>query len=704
MKGTAFKYLTVLLLLQGILLLPARAQSSVEHSGISFRESVWLQVERHLFIPGEVVSFQATLLERDSYHLSELSRNIRVELLDSTGNKLFKQNIELVNARTSGKINLPQDLPSGWYYLRSYTNWMRNFSNSEYSVLPIKVINPSDKKVYPDAPSQSPSQKPIGKNPAMQITRAANQLTVEFRNENATDNGPLRLLVHRTSSWYWIDSTLQSGNPIVFKVPLDQIPKGIVQFSIVSVQNKVLARQLWSDYNPDECQLSLKTTTEDFTLRNNYLIEYQLPPGLDLKEKPGLQCHVALAEPGFSSHTVIPGLPGWNADANIPANAQDFQQWLSSHSYPDECVLSFFDKNSSIPVAHSLNNLPPLSKPGIRFLPETRAGILSGMVINKESGEPVPNTGIGITILNDNTFDAVKTNRDGVFVFAFPGRHDSRDYVLNFISEPDSSWVIEVFPDYDNKPFVPVEKPFCLSPEELTYAANLNINFKLKEIYSPSESSVPGKRDSVKKQEIFFDPPDRTILTDKYIELANVLEVVYEVVPDVQVRRKGNKSFISVYNKNSFAHELETLILLDGIPLTQHTALLELPPARIKRIEVKNKVYLHGNYLFASVVNFISRNEDFAGLKLPEKSIIGSFNLPGSPQSPDLQEIEQLPVSYPILNPVLLWEKTLTPEIPHVSFSTNDLYGTFMISVYGFDSKGQWIFGYKEVKVQRSNL
>jgi hypothetical protein len=151
-------------------------------------------------------------------------------------------------------------------------------------------------------------------------------------------------------------------------------------------------------------------------------------------------------------------------------------------------------------------------------------------------------------------------------------------------------------------------------------------------------------------------------------------------------------------NKNQNAGDYETLILLDGIPITDHKALLDLPPGRIRSIEVENKMYILGNYIFTSIVNFISRNGDFAGLKLPKESVLGTADFPMASSG----SADQVPASpaTPVLNPTLLWKSIPSDSSGKINFQINDSYGDYQILIYGFDRNGIWFNGKQRFEVK----
>ena len=114
-----------------------------QKAGINnFQETIWISSDKHLYLPGESVSIHVTLLETDNYQKSVLSKFVRIELLNSSGNPLNQSNLELIDAELHHTLHLPPDAKTGWYYIRAYTNWMRNDNPSEFYVSNILIYNP----------------------------------------------------------------------------------------------------------------------------------------------------------------------------------------------------------------------------------------------------------------------------------------------------------------------------------------------------------------------------------------------------------------------------------------------------------------------------------------------------------------------------------------------------------------------------------
>jgi hypothetical protein len=700
MKPSPIIHLILLTWMLGQAFTLTSAQESVQPA-VSFRETIWIQTAGTLFIPGEHIQFHITLLEQDTYLRSALSRFARVELLDRDGNKLVKQIFALTDAEAGGYLVIPEAVKSGIYFLRAYTNWMRNFPDSDYPLVAIKIINPenegtkSETQSFIVTPSTSFSEKPTTN---VMVSGDTIAISAALPDPAAVD---LRLLVHRSSNWYWFGRQHPVSGSVTFRIPSSCLPGGLVQFSILDKDNNVVASRLWCDQPPVINNIDIHPDALNYPLRTGAGFKTGFTGNPGGKLPAGLHAIVRSNGKTAIQNTTVPGLPGWKATP-IPAATEPFGRWLSENSYDNEIIKGFFVNDHDAPAKFEAINFPGLNKPGLQYLPETRTVLVQGRVINRLSRQNIPNVGVAFSIMKNIGFDAVKTNGDGLFSFSIPQTSENPEYAISFISDPDSAWSIDVFPAYDPRTWIPPAEAFSVSDDELVYARRCLITRKLESAYNTSEpGSVPKPITSTGHP--FYFPPDRAIQTDRYIELANVRELIYEVVPDVQVRKKGSQAFLDVYSNKDYTRDYEVLVLLDGIPVTDQLELLELPSSRIKEIEVRNQLYVHGRYIFSSIVSFFSRNEDFAGLPLPRQTVFGS--IPGSLHS----TLPSIPSgdpdnTLPDLNSLLLWQRTNPSGSDSFHFRTNDLYGKFTVTVCGFASDGTWYSGQTEITVTPPNL
>ncbi|KAG1647864.1 hypothetical protein GQR58_030278 [Nymphon striatum] len=118
-------------------------------------EKVYLHTDRDLISSSENLWYKVYTVLGEYHQFSLASKVIHVELIDPSNKILVSQTHELFDGKANGFIRLPQNLSSGNYQLRAYTNWMRNFNDNFFFKKMIKVVGETDMP----APSQHISDK-----------------------------------------------------------------------------------------------------------------------------------------------------------------------------------------------------------------------------------------------------------------------------------------------------------------------------------------------------------------------------------------------------------------------------------------------------------------------------------------------------------------------------------------------------------------
>ncbi len=127
-----------------LLLLGSKVES--QNNTLSFddqlpQEKILLTTDRDLFIVGESALISIALLT-DNIPSNPLSSVAYVELFDERKTPLIRKQFKLSKGRSTGEFLIPDNLRSGYYFLRTFTNYSRNFDeNFGYNKL-IKIINP----------------------------------------------------------------------------------------------------------------------------------------------------------------------------------------------------------------------------------------------------------------------------------------------------------------------------------------------------------------------------------------------------------------------------------------------------------------------------------------------------------------------------------------------------------------------------------
>lgn len=100
-------------------------------------EKVHLFTDRTMYISGEEIHFFAAI--ENEHNQSDV---LYLELIIPDGTALVSKKFPIINKHGEGKIELPSDLISGIYYLKTYTKYLRNFGANNFSYREIKIVNP----------------------------------------------------------------------------------------------------------------------------------------------------------------------------------------------------------------------------------------------------------------------------------------------------------------------------------------------------------------------------------------------------------------------------------------------------------------------------------------------------------------------------------------------------------------------------------
>ncbi|GAB2534494.1 hypothetical protein [Rufibacter soli] len=107
----------------------------------NLQEKLFVHLDRTAYVCGEVMWMKLYNVEGTHHRPSDLSKVAYVEVLDGTNKPVLQGKIDLKNGAGSGSFALPVTLPSGYYTLRAYTNWMKNFSPEFYFHQQVTIIN-----------------------------------------------------------------------------------------------------------------------------------------------------------------------------------------------------------------------------------------------------------------------------------------------------------------------------------------------------------------------------------------------------------------------------------------------------------------------------------------------------------------------------------------------------------------------------------
>lgn len=116
------------------------------------QEKVYLQLDKSLYLAGENIWFKGylvsavTLKEQDAF-----SKFIMVELVDRKDSVVLSKKVKAEKGLFYGNLKLDGEFQAGDYYLRSYTNWMRNEDPDFFYSRVVRIGNSVDTEIVAEA-------------------------------------------------------------------------------------------------------------------------------------------------------------------------------------------------------------------------------------------------------------------------------------------------------------------------------------------------------------------------------------------------------------------------------------------------------------------------------------------------------------------------------------------------------------------------
>lgn len=324
----------------------------------------------------------------------------------------------------------------------------------------------------------------------------------------------------------------------------------------------------------------------------------------------------------------------------------------------------------------------------IEYLPEIRGITISGKVTDRSGGLPLGGVPVSLSETRFGEYFATyTTDGRGRFVFSLPdmtGQHD-------FFVQAETPAAIQIDNDYCNRPIRLPYIAFELKRDEIDYVREVMINQELTGRFKRDQDFGEDTLTEKVSPMVFYGSRKKVYKIDKYIELPDLKEFIFEIVLEANIINDKDKNPL-ISMRRSLLGYFPPLIFMDNIRVEGNEQLLKIPLSRIERVEVINSDYVVGNKRYYGIMSFYSGHQDFAGLELNRNSLFFSYgmfsdilpgfdfgNKPADSRTPDRRNL-------------LYWNPDI--RIPSggktaMSFFTSDCTGEYVVFVRSRNHSGQ---------------
>jgi hypothetical protein len=236
--------------------------------------------------------------------------------------------------------------------------------------------------------------------------------------------------------------------------------------------------------------------------------------------------------------------------------------------------------------------------------------------------------------------------------------------------------------------------PLFIDTSRLAGIDNAIIAKQVQALYKPFQIR-PEKILRTTGTHAFYGEPDEEILLSTYIELTSLREVIKELVPDLTTFERNDKyHFNLIYRHIEQSGSTNPFVLVDGVPVYDHDAVLKINPQEIELIRVLYSRYFIKDVVLEGIVDFTTKE---GRLKVPPfnkpvfRQEFESLQGPGFFSSPDYSSALMKESRIPDFRNTLYWNPDIITDsngAAAVEFYTSDEPGTYHIILEGFTSGG----------------
>jgi hypothetical protein len=672
------------------------------------REEIYIHSDKDTYISGEDMWFKIYLIDRQSFNLSASSRIVYFELLNADNRPIVQKRILIDEGTGQGRIVLPDTLSTGYYSVRAYTNWMKNFFPDNFYSRDVRVFNSFSAKVLKHREVSLPVAKSVvngnnfnqqgGSNLRLRINNSlpdSLELGIKANSEYRSANSDLCYLFIQTHGKINLVSTEKiRGESTAIKLSKKLLGAGINQITIFNKKGEPVAeRYIYTPRRGDE-EFSVKSA-DTCGLRNKYT--FSLEPGKDAS---------GILNPAELSVSVLPvaGCKNFEGISDYLVFGTEFGT-LPVIKMKGRTISDLLPSETDSILAHIRSNWIDWSsvlsdkRPDLRYPAEKLEHFLSGKLISAATQSPVSDENVLMCIPGkEASFQYARTGADGRFNFSLHIDESLKDIVIL----PD---------DISRKYKIIIETSFSdqyVSAVETTDSAliikspgisKMSVNHQVQTIFGVNSAVGPLASVYPPLAPVrFYGKPDIELKLADYISLPVMSEIFFELLPGVSMKQKKSGYEISVTEHIDDGLIVSSpVLMIDGVIVKDASLIANLDPEYVEKIDVVKGKYLVGKYLFTGIINVITKQGDFNNLTLPDYMIRLTYRVIDpvySFSSPDYSSESVREDRTPDYRNTLYWNPSLKltmERTQQAEFWSSDNKSDYIINIQGVTNDGRTV-------------
>jgi len=666
-------------------------------------EEITILTDRDLYLSGERIWFTASckIVGYEDQHMSMI---LYVELFNNTHKSVVGNKYRLIDGKVHGTIDIPGEFLTGNYFLRAYTQYLRNFPPEYISTRIITIVNPHLPLPVRDE-NQEVRNTDIPENNDISIKTDLSdpdQIYLTIINEKISSdlsvNKYTLVLASEDMNTISESSVFLNNKKTHQTFATSEMTSGLYYFVLKNQNRETVLNHPFYYQDKNKTGIYIKCNKDKYKPRENVELEI-LPENLEDGEILDLSVTVVKKGTIYNQQEQLELLK------NYP---QLFTNYLLSciHINKDNsrAIEQYLTHYGKLLNAGKIHQIPPeISKP-IEWLPDIRDISISGIAIDENTEKPLSDILVFLSAGKKHPqIHLYKTGEDGKFVFSLNNFEEDQEIFFCPIRwDKNNIPMIKVFSDFlpffSELPDIPV----LLDTSDLHLIEELLINDQASKAFRTETG-----RDTIPISHFpnSIDNPPISVVLDDYIETPDMETVFRELVPRVRLKKDGDDYSLSVFNFDEEVYYDDPLILVDNIPVFDVNGIIKVPPSNVKKIEVHNKPLILGDNVVKGIVMITTYTDDFAGLEMPPSATFLKYQtltptLIFDPSGYDNEEKKRNPTAD--FRTLLYWNPELIINSDTtISFYTSDHESEYTVIVRGRTSDGIMVIGQTDIEVGR---
>ncbi|WKN32902.1 hypothetical protein PZB74_06035 [Porifericola rhodea] len=727
-----------------------------------FPEQVHVQLSEEVISVGESLWFQASLTGEQAR-----SKVLYLELLNEK--KAVLQGIySIKDGFTTGQLSIPDTLRGGWYQIRAYTQWMRNFEEDSYWSQAILIVNPYEDSIHTASSDHASQHSPLTIYPegGAFVTSLPNRMLAQLALPTKDQVSTAQLVCLQDSAQN-TEVTFQSGQATFTVTPNAEYNYALEVY--LTHQDTIRKQLPAAQFRGATLQARFSTNKLQIETYHTHKEIYKV----ELRDKNGLLYSkfyndsinaIELDRNDIGEGIIelfVQNQEGETIAQRVLYNSskESIQILLDKNVYKARekvsAKISVAGALNTSKVAVSVRKLNLLTN-HLRLYQQT-SGLLSQAVLPEKLQEEEKFKWINESLIavqpisqegdkhTQKQGDQYKPEDESLTI---SGKVESTNATriggkVVVLSVPGSNPYFEYdFVDSEGDFEIPIKESVRGMKDIVLQMADtsLQVNWTLDEKFAPTSTLKPGalprlpdsllqqalqdyilrtqvhaqydlylEQDSSYKQQKkdfrFYGAPNYEIKLDDYITLPNFVEVNRELMPGIRLRESKGSYDLDVFDASSRTFLTgEPSVFLDGVLIHDLDYLVNFSPSEIALIEMVNRRTYYGEYRLDGTIAVYSKQGNAYLSALSPTAKLSRLSL-YSPSKP-FPKKESPPANQPDFRTLIHWEPGLTLNEDGIvlNFENSDELGIFEIVVEGITQEGQIIRAEKTYKVSLTAL